>query len=117
MHGGIPGQPQMNGGDIIKQMVGNAVLITGVIANAWFVETKGEYLIPEEDYLDLVNAFQTRLAKRLMPAKTIQDLREEAQKYVAETFAKAKEAQDAITNDTGASGENTEAGASGEDAP
>jgi hypothetical protein len=102
-----------NGGEIIKQMVGNAIFMTGVIANAWFIETRGEYLIPEEDYFPLVEQFQHRLVKRLMPAKTLEDIRAEAAKFVAEVYAKAREAN-GTANDSSPDIKSEEAGDTGE---
>jgi len=111
---GIQQNPFPQGGpeEIIKLMVGSAVMSVTAICNEWIVQTQGKYLLPEEEVLSLLEEFQHRLAKRLMPAKTIDDIREEAAKFVSDILARAKEALNA---DSG-NGEGAETSSTGNDA-
>lgn len=74
----------MNQNEIIQGLVANSILLTAHIANEVSIQTKGESIVPEQDYLHLVKEFQVRIAKRIMPIRTQEDLKEEAKKFVTE---------------------------------
>jgi hypothetical protein len=65
-------------------MVANAVLTTALLANEICIQTKGEFVLQEEDYIVVVKNFQVALSRKIMPVKTQADLKEEAKKYIAD---------------------------------
>jgi hypothetical protein len=84
----------MNQNEILSGLIANAVIITAHLANEICVQTQGQYIIPEEDYLHLVKDFQVSLAKRIMPVKSRDDIKEEAKKFITalmESFKKGDE--------------------------
>ena len=68
--------------EIIQSLIGNAIITTAYLANELCIQTNGQNIIPEEDYLYIVKDFQTIISKRIMPMKGPQDIKEEAQKYI-----------------------------------
>lgn len=99
----------MNQNEIIQGLIANSILITAQLSNEVSIQTKGEFIIPEQDYLHLVKEFQVRIAKRIMPIKTQSDLKDEAQKYVSELLESLKkEPEDGITEPTTARSEHSE---------
>jgi hypothetical protein len=76
--------------EVISNLIGNAILLTAQLANEFCIQTKGEFIIPEADYLHLVKDFQVRVSKRIMPVRTQEDLKSEATKYVTELLEKSK---------------------------
>ena len=67
-----------------EMIVGNAILTTALLANEVCVQTKGEFILQEEDYIYVVKNFQVALSKKIMPVKTQEELKQEAKKYISE---------------------------------
>ena len=84
----------MNQNEVISGLVANAIITTAQLANELCIQTKGEFIIPEADYLHLVKDFQYRIAKRIMPLKTSQELKEEATKFIKELLEISKGRED-----------------------
>jgi hypothetical protein len=78
----------MNQNEIITSLIANSIITTASIANEISIQTKGEYIIPESDYLHIVKEFQVRLSKRIMPLVTQDDLRGEVKSYVEGLLSK-----------------------------
>lgn len=74
----------MNQDQVISSLVGHAIILTAHLANEVCIQTNGQFIVPENDYLEIVKEFQFRLSKRIMPVKSEQDLKEESKKYIAE---------------------------------
>jgi hypothetical protein len=87
----------MNQNEIIGQLVANSIILTAQLANEVCIQTRGEFIVPESDYIHLVKEFQVRLAKRLMPVKTNADVKEEASKFISELLS--KNSQEDATNE------------------
>ena len=89
----------MNQNEIISGLVANAILTTAQLANELCIQTKGEFIIPEADYLHIVKEFQYRIAKRIMPIKTSDDLKDEATKYIKELLEISKGSENGSSSD------------------
>jgi hypothetical protein len=103
----------MQNTEIIQSIIANAIVTTARLANELSIQTKGEFLIPEEDYIHIVKDFQAVLAKRIMPLKTKTDLEEESRKYISQLLANHKEKEDDRSG-TAVDGEDKEILSSGE---
>lgn len=86
---------------IAMNLVSNAIVTTAMLANEMNIQTKGEFLIPEEDYLHYVKAFQFKLSKRLVPIQSKEDLKLEAKAYIAEILKSSGEDVNVCTDDSG----------------
>ena len=93
----------MNQNEVLSGLITNAILMTAQLANEVCIQTKGEFLVPETDYLHLVKEFQYRIAKRIMPIQTQDDLKEEARKYILEIIEASRKGEQDANNDSGKS--------------
>jgi hypothetical protein len=85
--------------EIIQSLIGNAIITTAYLANELCIQTSGQNIIPEEDYLYIVKDFQTVISKRIMPVKSQDDIKEEAKKYIKELLSRlTKESENESTN-------------------
>lgn len=97
----------MNQGEIVQNLIANAIMLTAQLANEVTIQTKGEFLVPESDYLHLVKEFQVRLAKRIMPVRTQEDIKEEAKKFIAEIIKNSQSEDNSGTSDSGTNTESS----------
>jgi hypothetical protein len=78
----------MNQEQIISNLISNSILMTAHLANEVCIQTNGVSIIPETDYLYIVKEFQVRLAKRIIPVKSQDDVKDEARKFITELLSK-----------------------------
>ena len=72
----------------VELMVANSILTTALLSNEVCIQTKGEFILQEEDYIIVVKNFQAQLAKKIVPIRTQDELRDEAKKYIADLLLK-----------------------------
>lgn len=80
-------------------LIANSILTTALLANEVCIQTKGEFILQEEDYIYVVKNFQTELTRKIVPIKTQSELKEEARKYITEILKKLSSEE---SNDSGA---------------
>lgn len=86
---------------IIGQMVANSIMTTALLANELCIQSKGEFIIPEIDYVAYVKDFQVIISRSLHPVLTNEILKEEAKKYISELLSKHQESSNAESNAAG----------------
>jgi hypothetical protein len=82
------------------EKVFNAIFTTALLANELCVQTQGQFIIPELDYIHYVQDFNYKMAKKIIPIKTHDDFKDEVKKYVSELI-KASQETDNATGDPG----------------
>lgn len=97
---------QFNGNQV-GNLINNAILTTAMIANEVCIQSKGEWMLPEQDYAPIIQNFQLVMSKKIMPPKTHNELKEEIKKYVTEIIKQLSEGE---SNDKGIGGDNGEDG-------
>lgn len=86
---------------IIGQMVASSIMTTALLANELCIQSKGEFIIPEIDYVAYVKDFQVIISRSLHPVLTNEILKEEAKKYISELLSKNQESLNAESNPSG----------------
>jgi hypothetical protein len=81
----------------VKEIM-DAIYVTAMMANELCVQSKGELLIPEEDYMVHVSLFKTQANSRIIAIQTKDDLKDEMKKYVVGLLSKFQEAEN-VGND------------------
>jgi len=71
-------------GTQVNGLISNAILTTAMLANEVSIQTNGEFLFQEPDYVKLVSNFQLVLSKMIMQPRSQQDLKDAAKKYITE---------------------------------
>jgi hypothetical protein len=95
--------------EVLGQLIANGIVTTALLSNELCIQTKGEYLIPESDYLHYVKDFQHTLARKIVPVSSLEGMREEASKYISELITKLKGNEDGTDSGTASTtGENLE---------
>jgi hypothetical protein len=96
--------------EVVGQLIANAIVTTALLSNELCIQTKGEYLIHESDYLHYVKDFQDTLARKIVPVSSLEGMREEASKYISELLIiKLKGNEDGTDSGTASTiGENLE---------
>jgi hypothetical protein len=90
----------------VNGLISNAILTTAMLSNEVCIQTKGESLFPEHDYVSLVGNFQLIMSKKIMPPKNQTELKEEAKKYITDILRKLNEGNDNDNRDSGTIDEN-----------
>lgn len=76
----------------VKEIM-DAIYVTAMMANELCVQSKGELLIPEEDYMAHVSLFKTQASSRIIAIQSKDDLKEEMKKYVVGLLSKFQEVE------------------------
>lgn len=98
----------MNQEQILSNLIANSIVMTAHLANEICIQTNGAFIIPETDYLYIVKEFQVKLAKRLMPVKSQEDIKDEAKKFITDLLSKlTKENENESSNGVSDSVEST----------
>lgn len=86
---------------IIGQLVSNSILTTALLSNELCVQSKGEFIIPENDYVAYVRDFQVIISRSLHTVITNEILKQEAKKYISELLLKYQESSNAESDTVG----------------
>ena len=74
----------------IGEVINATIATTALLANRFSVALKGEYLLPDEDYIRLVPEFQRRLSRLIMPIRTKDELVAKADEFINELLKEMK---------------------------
>jgi hypothetical protein len=97
-------------GNQVGNLLNNAITTTAILANEVSIQTNGEFLMHEQDYVSLVGNFQLVLSKKIMQPKTADELKDEAKKYITDILKKLNMGNKNDNNDNGDSGPIGESG-------